>query len=288
MTDARFVRLQAAQGYEGLGMMNRIRELLACQPDGLLQRDDIDAWAFRMACSADRLRALIELCLTLKIFKESKAGIYSEEVLTAIESINKDREGARERMRAIRELRKKEESSKAQKQENQIDTEEVHPKFGGTSPEVLSISSSLSLNSRSEVKEEVQEKPSGDPPHWPPQIRETDFLAPWLRDAYLQFDPQSECCLGSGRRPMKLYPEIWISPHELAEIFRSYEKKLPKDEWRRVFQKVRTWALSKIDEGKNPKRLNTPGALLGWALDEVIESLTKSVRLNKARGGSTQ
>lgn len=117
---------------------------------------------------------------------------------------------------------------------------------------------------------------------WPPAIDPTDTLARWLPDAYAQFDPSSQEEIGTGRRPMKTYPEIFITAHELAECFKAYDGIIPKSEWRRVFVKVKTWAKSQMaDTNMKPQRIRCAMALMGWAKKEVIEELNSEVKLKK-------
>lgn len=117
---------------------------------------------------------------------------------------------------------------------------------------------------------------------WPPTINQEDPLAKWLPDAYAQFDPTNpEECLGTGRRPLKKYPEIWIGAHELAACFESYEGKIPAHEWKLVFRKVQTFARNHIQGGQKPQRINCASALMGWAKKEVISELNEEVKLKR-------
>lgn len=96
------------------------------------------------------------------------------------------------------------------------------------------------------------------------------------------FDQSVQEDIGTGRKPLRKYPEIWITPDELEEVLESLTRSnLPQDRWKEVFLKVRTFARDQAGESKNFKRVRCVSALMGWAKKEVVSEFNEATKLHR-------
>lgn len=106
----------------------------------------------------------------------------------------------------------------------------------------------------------------------------------WLKLTQSLFDMSVEEEIGTGRRPLKKYPEIYLTLVDLAEIFESFDGIIPKERWKDVFMRVRDFARDQVREGQKPNRVRCKTALTGWARKAVISEINEEVKLLKNSG----
>lgn len=101
--------------------------------------------------------------------------------------------------------------------------------------------------------------------------------------------PDSEVCLKStvfvntGRRPMRKYPEIWITRAELTDTFRLYlDSGIPPDKLKIGFTQVAGKLRTLKGEGKTTNNVSAYNWLIGWALKETLEQVTKVNNLKRS------
>jgi len=113
-----------------------------------------------------------------------------------------------------------------------------------------------------------------------------DALEKWLKIAIPLFDMTVQEELGTGRRPLKKYPEIFLTAHDLAEIFESLDRSpLPRERWKDVFARVRDFARDQNREsGMKFSRVRCKTALTGWAKKAVISEYNEEVKLKRNSG----
>lgn len=107
----------------------------------------------------------------------------------------------------------------------------------------------------------------------------------WLKLATPLFDMTVQEEIGTGRRPLKKYPEIYLTTHDLAEVFESLSELIPRNRWKDVFMKVRDFARDQNREsGMKFNRVRCKSALTGWAKKAVIGELNEETKLLKNSG----
>lgn len=78
----------------------------------------------------------------------------------------------------------------------------------------------------------------------------------------------------TGRRPMKKYPEIWLTRNELADVFRALlDRGVPSGQFYRVFHKVRSKLITGKAQGRKPEMVASFNWLTGWALEETLREM---------------
>lgn len=93
---------------------------------------------------------------------------------------------------------------------------------------------------------------------------------------------KSPVFIGTGRRPMKKYPSIFITPHELAQVFQLYESEGVFPKLRRSMQLVE----SRIKTRKtHDPPVNAHAWLMGWAFTDAVsaENETTKLKVNSRR-----
>lgn len=99
--------------------------------------------------------------------------------------------------------------------------------------------------------------------------------APWITDYRY---------VNMGKRPMKNYPLVYLTSGELAHIIHLYtELSLPEKYWRSCFLRAQGVLLSYPDIRR--QRANTFGWLIGWILQETLDTAIKANILTKTKNG---
>lgn len=87
---------------------------------------------------------------------------------------------------------------------------------------------------------------------------------------------KSPVFIGTGRRPMKKYPSIFITPHELAQVFQLYESEGVFGKLRRSLQLVE----SRIKTRKtHDPPVNAHAWLMGWAFTDAVSAENETTKL---------
>lgn len=89
--------------------------------------------------------------------------------------------------------------------------------------------------------------------------------------------------ISAGRRPMRDYPDIWLTPIELAEILFQYEEAGIADRMREANQLVQARLSTMKAEGKNVKFKSAASWYMGFIKREVLENKLKSNSLKKQK-----
>lgn len=83
----------------------------------------------------------------------------------------------------------------------------------------------------------------------------------------------------AGRKPLKNYPLIWLSKTELMDILKLYEESgIPIDKhgvYKQAFRAVQARLLTNKTEGLSTKKVSSFNWLIGWALNELLDSRKK-------------
>lgn len=90
--------------------------------------------------------------------------------------------------------------------------------------------------------------------------------------------------INCGRRPMRKYPEIWLTLHDLVEARRQLDEAgIPPDKLWMVFSKVAAKLRTKIESGESVLNINPFLWLIGWAKKEALDELKSSLDLERSQ-----
>lgn len=88
----------------------------------------------------------------------------------------------------------------------------------------------------------------------------------------------------AGRRPLRRYPQIFLAPEELAEVFEQLGLAgVPPEQYKLVFKRVAARLTTAQAQGKDPQLISAYNWLTGWAKEEVVRELTASNNLERSR-----
>ncbi len=87
--------------------------------------------------------------------------------------------------------------------------------------------------------------------------------------------------MNTGKRPMKKYPLIWITPVHLFEVNKILHQKLPPSHHREVFLKCHSKVESAVGKGRRPEDVDSQSWLTSFCLTEVLNQLNEEVKINK-------
>lgn len=94
--------------------------------------------------------------------------------------------------------------------------------------------------------------------------------------------------MNAGRRPMRDYPEIWLSPVELADVIREWQNSnIPPEKWRKGFKSVQARLRTHAVNGKPPERVSVYNWLTGFGRNDLIEETIKDKRLERVNTNAT-
>ena len=107
------------------------------------------------------------------------------------------------------------------------------------------------------------------------------FLEPLESDSVWSSEPQF---VMARRRPLKKYPELFLTPEELAQVFEQLaDAGIPSDRFKMVFMRAAARLTTYRIQGKVPAAVSAFNWLTGWAKNEVVEELTASCKLERNR-----
>jgi hypothetical protein len=92
--------------------------------------------------------------------------------------------------------------------------------------------------------------------------------------------------IGAGRRPMKDYPTIWLTPHELSDVIRKLEESdIPQASYKDLFFKAEAKLKTYSSQGRSNQSVSVYNWLTGFLFDELLERTIKETRLAKTLEG---
>ncbi len=118
---------------------------------------------------------------------------------------------------------------------------------------------------------------TGPPPDSPPGLvapPETE-LERWAEGMLQPADPACPAFMATGRRPMKKYPELYLTRGDLLEIRELYERSgLPPAEYPRPFKKAVDGVKKQMqDHRKAAWRVHPKSWLIGWCFQDALKEL---------------
>lgn len=85
----------------------------------------------------------------------------------------------------------------------------------------------------------------------------------------------------AGRRPLKAYPEIFLTPFEMAQILKEYEKRKIKSEIKTAGRMVYSKILDMKAKGENTEFKSYATWFLGWVMTDLLDKKIKTNILEK-------
>lgn len=95
--------------------------------------------------------------------------------------------------------------------------------------------------------------------------------------------------VGAGRRPMKDYPTIWMTPPELADVIKKLEEsQIPVQAYKDLFLKAEARLRTYDTQGRSSQNVSVYNWMTGFLFDELLERTIKETRLAKTIEGGQQ
>lgn len=100
---------------------------------------------------------------------------------------------------------------------------------------------------------------------------------PWVNDNRF---------INAGRRPMKDYKLLWLTPGELADVVKKLEESdIPVQMYKDLFKKAEAKLKTYSTQGKSSQSVSVYNWLTGFLFDELLERTIKEARLAKTMEG---
>lgn len=111
-------------------------------------------------------------------------------------------------------------------------------------------------------------------------VLESHFV-PMAEEGEWRANPQHERL---GRRPLKKYPDLFLTPDELAAVFDQLSAAgIPADQYRLVFMRVAARLMTHRADGRDLASVSAFNWLTGWAKSEVLKELADACHLERSR-----
>ena len=266
--DLRVAGLRRLGGWEWYGIYIALLEVLFDSSDLHISRSRLEDVAFSLRVAGDTLEKIVAVCLESGALLEDAKGIYSPDLIDDVSQFELKREkfvkAARARYQKPATHGERESVAPAMHMQRSEDACRSHEYDTDTEYET---------EIRSEAKEPTTPaRASEEAPVDRYVTRAEKHLRPidggdWQNDARF---------MGSGRRPMRNYPEIWLTEYDLANVIQSYEKSLPEPEWKACFLRCEA-QLKGMGEGER-RKVHPLKWLLGFLLTEQIAKATQQQR----------
>ena len=273
--DLRVAGLRRLGGWEWYGIYTALLEVLFDSSDLHIPRSRLEDVAFSLRVPFETLEKIVAVCLESGALLEDDAGIYSQNLIDDVAQFEIKRErfvkaarakhkkhatqGVSECIAPATHMQRSEDARRSHEYETDTDTE-------------------YESENETEIRSEAR---VGTTPA--PAKEEAPPVDPLLRQAEERLDKpngqpwtNSNAWIGAGRRPMRDFPLIFLTPHELARAIVEIRKSVPTEDIASVFH-----ACEAHLRGKSPQQRDSIShfnTLTTWCLNEVIEKATKRQR----------
>lgn len=234
---------------------------------GEISRDAWEAIGLENEYDDNQSRQVIEYCLEKNILGGSLDALTNSRIQEDQAALEKKREATKERVAKAR-----------QKQGivSPIETPAVQPErvikpvLGLINPNLIPGHVAVEVNTQKveetfdtsdpnmEIALEKLEKPAGQD---------------WNRDNRF---------INAGRRPMKDYPLLWLTPKELSDVIKKLEESdIPIQSYKDLFLKAEAKLTTYSAQGRSAQSVSVYNWLTGFLFDELLERTIKETRLAK-------
>lgn len=268
-----FKRFKARHSFDGLGIVAEFADLSFETWNGIVPRSDLHLIQQDLGIDIERLNIIIEDAKAAELMFEDERGIYVDSVPESKEQLDKSRESAKERMR-LKRADEKFEKALSNNSNNLENCSHEHAQERASSTFLSNTSNTSNISNNKIDTKKIPPEP-------------LDEFMQIAEDALEQ--AESEVCqkstifMNTGRRPMRRYPEIWITRSELADVFKQYlDTGIPKDKFHIGFKPVAGKLRTIKGEGKTTNNVSAYNWLIGWALQETLVHLKKENDLKRS------
>ncbi len=273
--DMRMVALRRAGGAEAYGIMLMLFEVLLESPGYRLSDSDVDDVAFGLNVDAAAAQRTVSAGLTSGLLCRDDIGaIFSPDILQDVSRYELKRAQCVEAGRKRQEKSKPEEServpSAAAERTLSERSAEVSQRDG---MECNALGSGSEKSSTEEIRSATTHAPASDEAPRDPLLADAEARLqapggqPWT---------QSNAWICAGRRPLKRFPLIFLTPQELIQALQQIRKSIPPDDVAGVFESCEARLRNKSPQQRD--QVSAYNWLTGWCLEEAIDKATKRQR----------
>jgi len=267
--DQKILALRAEGGFEYYGLYWACIEIMREDADLLLRSKSLKGICLSLSISFDKLSAFIECAIDCGLFVHAPDGYTSPSLRSRMDRYEERREQARSAGRASAESRKTPVPSVAQQTLNDRSTS-VQPIHQQTL-NVPNTNTNTNPNANSNPNGEVQEGAS---------------YAEIAEKALVPAEDPAVCTnsafINAGWRPMRKYPDLWISLPNLIHVFEDYAQSgIPPDRFKLGFAAAVSYHDRLKREGKDLSRFSAYETLIGRSKQKALEALANERRAER-------
>lgn len=289
--DIKLIKLRRLGGWSAYGLYWVLLEQMRLQKDLSLTLEGVDDLAWQFQVDSVDLTKIIEICITCKLFVVDGDRFYSPSLIRRIAAYENKHE------KTVEAGRKGGLVAQAQRKAKAGVLQSPEIPASSTISDVLKqvcVSASskpniIQSNIIESNKIESNGRASDPPPKPPPPEIPPDLSEFWndavtaLVDENHESLTQSGVYASTGRRPMRKYPELWISPIELAEVFKLFhDSGIPPDKFGLAFKPVVARLRTHKANGSRTDNVAAVNWLSSWALDGALTTLKKAKDLERS------
>ena len=235
--------------------------------EGEISRDSWEAIGVEAGLDVERATSLVSYCLENQILAGDLEVLTNSRVKVDQEALAAKRAKIRERVGAYRARRKGEVPADTEVVEIRPPAAPLQavPKLVRAAPPVATPQRDEGVDEEDPNMEIALEK------------LETPDGQPWTLDNRF---------ISAGRRPMRDYPTIWLTPHELADVVKKLEEsQIPIYSYKDLFLKAEAKMKTYSAQGRSNQAVSVYNWLTGFLFDELLERAIKETRLAKTMEG---
>jgi hypothetical protein len=257
-------------GQEAVGFLLRLLCSMGRATDGGIGRDAWEAIGIESNIDPQRAETLVVYCLEQGILEGDLSMISNSRVQADREALEKKRGAARERVRTHRQKHQEPNAPAYVARMERAVAVSNHP-------QPVSVPSPVLVVAHSPV-EDVQEFDTSDPNlKIALEKLESPSGQPWTHDNRY---------MSAGRRPMKDYPALWLTPFELADVVKKLEEsQIPVQAYKDLFLKAEARLKTYTGQGRSTQGVSVYNWMTGFLFDELLERTIKETRLAKTIEG---
>lgn len=255
------------QGVQSVLFLIRLLCAMGRATNGEISRDAWEAIGFENEYNEEKTRLVVEYCLEQKILSGNIEALSNSRIKEDQEALEKKRESTKERV------------AKTRQKQSITSRPEMVPTQAEKTPRpipVLVNSNIIPGHVAIEVNaQKVEETFDTSDPNM--EIALEKLQKPdgqdWVRDNRF---------INAGRRPMKDYPLLWLTPGELADVVKKLEESdIPIQSYKDLFLKAEARINTYSAQGRSAQSVSVYNWLTGFLFDELLERTIKETRLAK-------
>lgn len=242
--------------------------------------ESVELLAIDLGVSPEKVKTVLHACVSLGYLELTDDGWHSARLSQELETVKTKQANyaaAAKNREAAKRSKSEQDSARLTKTEN--------------NPAPLSkIEHVRKEQEQEKEQEEDQEKEPEQERTAPPDIPDPELAK--FADRHLRKATDLDICghplwVGAGKRPMKKYPHLWLTPLQLRQAADLYEKMgIPPADWHLGFAFVATRIDHALEQGKSITGIDAYSWLIGFGLTHALEQLSKSLKVKREQGYS--